>query len=183
MTSRRTRIAALLAVPCLLGLAGCGSSASGSPDPSSSGSPGKAPSGVPAAAEAYSVAGAKAFAAAWVKELNHATVTGDTKTLLAMSGKQCAVCTDFAQHLAKIYSAGGHVDTKGWQVKSVIPIAGQSLKKPGFQVTVISAPQQVYPSKSAKPQSYRGGQQGMRMFLSRSHGQWMVQNIEIAQGG
>jgi hypothetical protein len=166
VTSRLSLFLACLA--CAFGLAGCGSSASSdqaAPPPS-----------------ANTVPAAKSFARYWVGALNQATTTGNTKQLLALSGPKCQVCTDFAKALKQIYSAGGHVETKGWKVTNVIPIAGQSLKHPGFQVVATISPQKVYRSKGAKVQTYGGGHQGMRMFLTRSGDKWLVESIEIAQG-
>lgn len=166
MTSRLSLFLACLA--CVFGLAGCGSSAS-----SNQAAPPPSDNTVPAA---------KAFAKYWVSTLNQATTTGNTRQLLALSGPKCQVCTDFAKSLKQIYSAGGHVETKGWKVTNVIPIAGQSLKHPGFQVVATISPQKVYRTKGAKAQTYGGGHQGMRMFLTRSGDQWLVDTIEIAQG-
>lgn len=166
MTSRLSLFLACLA--CVFGLAGCGSSAS-----STQAAPPPSDNTVPAA---------KAFAKYWVSTLNQATTTGNTRQLLALSGPKCQVCTDFAKSLKQIYSAGGHVETKGWKVTNVIPIAGQSLKHPGFQVVATISPQKVYRTKGAKAQTYGGGHQGMRMFLTRSGDQWLVDTIEIAQG-
>jgi hypothetical protein len=166
VTSRLSLFLACLA--CVFGLAGCGSSASSNqaaPPPSD-----------------YTVSAAKAFTKYWVNTLNQATTSGKTEQLLALSGPKCARCKDFAQQLKQIYSAGGHVETKGWKVTNVIPIAGENLKHPGFQVVATVSPQKVYRSKGAKPQTYAGGHQGMRMFLTRAGDQWQVETIEIAQG-
>jgi hypothetical protein len=166
VTSRLSLFLACLA--CVFGLAGCGSSASSNqaaPPPSD-----------------YTVSAAKAFTKYWVNTLNQATTSGKTEQLLALSGPKCARCKDFAQQLKQIYSAGGHVETKGWKVTNVIPIAGENLKHPGFQVVATVSPQKVYRSKGAKPQTYAGGHQGMRMFLTRAGDQWQVATIEIAQG-
>ena len=164
MTSRLSLFLACLA--CVFGLAGCGSASSAQSAPP----------------EAYTVPAAKAFTRYWVTTLNQATTSGNTKQLLELSGPKCTVCTDFANMLKKIYSAGGHVETKGWKVTNVIPIAGQSLKHPGFQVVATISPQKVYTSKNAPAKTYGGGHQGMRVFLMRSGDKWLVENIEIAQG-
>lgn len=167
----RRAVLACAALGCALTLASC--SGSGASDTGSD-QPG---SGVPSYATENSRHGAQQFAAYWVDSLNQATTSGDTAQLKTLALDSCDVCADFAAHLDRIYAAGGHVDTDGWKVTSVVPVAGQPDNLPGFQVQADVAPQTVYESKDAKPEKYKGGTESMQMFIKRVDDHWMVDRI------
>jgi hypothetical protein len=161
----RRFLALVLTIACTLALSSCASNKSGD-------------SSAPNGAEADTRTGAMAFASHWVDVLNQATTSGDTKALKRLATKGCTVCADFAHSLDKIYSRSGHVKSDGWDVLSEVWIAGQPKDNPGVQLNLKVAPQTVYRTKKAKPQTYRGGQQGLRVFLVRRGDHWLVDKLE-----
>jgi hypothetical protein len=161
----RRLIALSAALACVFAVAGCSSDKSGTP------------SGTPSYAQANDLHGAKEFASYWVDTLNQATDSGNTKKLRSLSLKSCTVCTDFADHLDRIYGAGGHVETKGWTVKSVIPVTGLPHGQTAFQVTSAISAQKVYEKKGAPVKKYKGGNEKLQMFLTRKDNHWLVQHL------
>lgn len=186
---RRTYLSLSLSLAAIVAVGGCASSSGKTGGSAASGSPSGSPTAsstsavravdIPPQARANSIAGARAFVSFWVATLNKATTTGNTATLRALAAPTCAMCTDFANQLDKIYRTGGHVESRGWDVQSEIPIGGQKPNNPGIQLNVQVSPQKVYRTKNAKPQTYKGGPQGFRLFLIRRGDRWLVQRMEI----
>lgn len=171
----RLHVAASLLLGCSLTLTGCSSSSSPSPDAKGS----TAGPSIPAYAQPETEKGAENFANYWVKTLNAATDSGNTKQLKALAADTCDDCANFAQTLDQIYGKGGHVESDGWQVLSIVPVDGQPKNAPGLQVNVEATPQKVYPSAKGKPKSYPGGKQNLRMFLTRKDGHWLVERLNV----
>jgi hypothetical protein len=172
----RRLIALGAAVACCFALASCSSSDKSSPkSPSSSPSS----SGVPAYASGTDEHAAQQFASYWVDTLNKATVTGNTAQLKAISDKGCSRCNDFASQLKKIYSNGGHVETKGWAVQTMIPEAGLPKGVAAMKVAVKVAPQKVYATANSKPEPHKGGELTFRLVLGQRGNHWIVQNVDL----
>ena len=154
------------------------SACSGSSDSGGGSSSGKI-HGIPAYATKTSVHGQEAFASYWVSAVNRATSTGNTKPMRALAAKSCTTCADFANTLEQIYAHGGHVETKGWRVASVVPIAKQPKNNPGVQLNLKVTPQVVYKTKGAKPRKYKGGKESFRFFMTRQDNRWLVQRLDV----
>lgn len=122
---------------------------------------------------------AENVATGWITTLNAATVSGDTSVLKKLGTANCAVCTDFAHQLDVIYSAGGHVTTKGWTVESILPEAGGTTARPIFQVKANASPQTVVARKGAKPAPHKGGELQLRMILVASGSTWKIERIDV----
>lgn len=134
---------------------------------------------LPSAARGETRDAAKAFVEYWVETLNYATDTGDTRLLKALATKNCDACTAFAATLDEIYAKGGHVESKGWELKSAVPMADQPTDSPAFQLDVKFEPQKVFSTKKSKPKDYPGGEQPARMVLTRQDGRWLVEKLDI----
>ena len=117
----------LVSAVCCLSLAACGGGGDAKASSKSSGPD------IPAYAKTNDERGAQKFAQYWIDTLNAATVSGDTKKLRSLQKKSCDLCTKFANRLDSIYGAGGHVESKGFTVKSVISEAG--IPAPGAAVS------------------------------------------------
>jgi hypothetical protein len=160
----------VVSLACCLALASCGS-----------GDDAKASSGpdIPAYAKANDERGAQKFAEYWIETLNAATVSGETKKLKTLQKKSCNTCVDFAKQLDTIYGAGGRVETKGFQVKSLVPEAGVPKPGAGVSATLQSTPQTVYRSKNAQPQKYKGAELRLRLIMVRADDHWLMDRIDI----
>ena len=137
------------AAACLFTVASC----------SDSGSPEAGASSVPSYAAGQDQHSAKQFASYWVDTLNKATVTGKTATLKSISLDSCVTCLDFAKQLDSIYGAGGHVETTGWDVQTVVP-EKELQDEAGMSVKVQVAPQTVVSEKGARPSSTTAASSG-----------------------
>jgi hypothetical protein len=134
---------------------------------------------MPSSAQGESREGAADFVGFWVETLNYATDSGDTEGLKSLAAKDCTSCADFARTLDQIYAAGGHVESKGWELESAVPVADQPETEPSFQLALKLAPQTVYEKKGAKPKEFRGGTQPARIFLIRESDHWLVKQLDI----
>ena len=158
------------AVACLFAVSSCGDDGS---KPSGEGSV------VPSYANGNDEHGAEQFASYWVDTLNKATVSGKTEKLKALGTKDCTRCTDFAAQLDKIYAAGGHVETNGWKVQTVIPERGLPKELTGLSMKVQVAPQSVVKQDGADAEQHEGGALTVRMILTRSDDHWVVKSLDI----
>jgi len=165
----RRLIPLLVALACCFALASCGddddAKASG-PD-------------IPAYATSNDERGAQGFARFWIDTLNEATTSGDTDKLRTLQKKSCETCTDFADRLDGIYDAGGHVETKGFQVKQLV--RDSSVPEPGAGVSAMltATPQTVVEKKGAKPTKRPGGDVRLRLIMVREDGHWVMDRIDI----
>ena len=161
----------LVSLACCLAVASCGGG----------GDDAKAASGpdIPAYAKTNDERGAQKFAQYWIETLNAATVSGDTKKLKTLQKKSCVVCTDFARKLDTIYRAGGHVESKGFQVKSLVNEAGVPAPGAGVSATLQATPQAVYRSKNATPQQYKGAELRLRLIMVRVGDHWLMDRIDL----
>ena len=162
----------LVSATCCLSLSACGGGGTAK-------SPSAGPS-IPAYAKQNNERGAHQFARYWIETLNAATVSGDTKKLKSLQKKSCEVCTDFAQQLDTIYRAGGHVDSKGFQVKSLITEAGIPSPGAGVSAMVRTSAETVYRRKGAKPEKHQPGNLRLRLIMVRSGDHWLMDRIDPA---
>ncbi len=123
--------------------------------------------------------GAEQFAGYWIATLNKATVTGNTTKLKALSADTCTRCAEMAKQLKDIYGAGGHVETNGWQVQTMVPEAGLPEGTAGMKIVVNVTPQQVYPSKGAQVEAHKGGELTFRMLLTRQGDHWLAKSVDL----
>ncbi len=158
------------AVAVCFAVASC--SSSGKPSNSSA-------AGIPSYATSNDEHGAQEFASYWVDTLNKATVTGKTAQLKAISAKGCSRCNDFLQQLNKMYAAGGHVETKGWAVQTMVPEAGLPKNVAAVKVAVKVAPQTVYRTSKSQAEKLKGGEMTFRLVMGRQDNHWIVQNIDL----
>jgi hypothetical protein len=167
------RLAALCAATaCCFAVASC--SSSGKPSAESSGG-----ASVPSYASSNDQHGAEQFAGYWVDTLNKATVSGKTAQLKALSDKSCTRCSDFAAKLDEIYAGGGHVETSGWDVETMVPERGLPQGTAGMKVQVKVAPQSVYETAQSKAQKVKGGQLTFRLVLTRNGDHWLVKSLDV----
>ncbi|NUR08053.1 MAG: hypothetical protein HOQ22_13955 [Nocardioidaceae bacterium] len=168
----RRVLAPLLSLVCLVALASCNDSGGGSDAP-------KTVDGIPAYAAANTEKGAQNFARYWVDVLNKATVTGDTKKLESLQKDSCEGCKVFTDRLNAIYQAGGHVETKGFNVKTLL--TDSSIPKPGAGVsaTLTATPQTVVEKKGAKPTKRPGGDVRVRLIMVRENDHWVMDRIDL----
>ena len=169
----RRALAPLLAVVCLLALAGCNGD-SGNDKTSA-----KTVDGIPAYATTNNDQGAQNFTRYWIDTLNKATVSGDTTKVRKISKTSCTTCTDFANRLDGIYKAGGNVQTKGFKVKKLL--TDSSVPKPGAGVSVVmtATPQTLVEKKGAAPRQLKGGDLRVRMIMVRVKDHWAMDRIDI----
>jgi hypothetical protein len=188
---------------CVL-VTGCGSSAdepaaTSSPSVSSSGSGSESGStGSSAPADASELPGqdlpgpdlpqdalaqtenaARSFVSYYIATLNDATSSGDTRLLKTLSTQTCNACSGFAATLDEIYGKGGHVETQGWAIDSIVPQADTPPERPAFQLSLKVAPQTVYQTKKAQPKDYPGGEQPAHFILTWQDGRWLVDRLDI----
>lgn len=168
------RLAALCAAAaCCFAVASCSSS---SDKPSAAASSGAS---VPSYASSNDQHGAQQFAGYWVDALNKATVSGKTAQIKALSAKSCTQCSNFAAQLDKIYANGGHVETSGWNVETMVPERGLPQGTAAMKVQVKVAPQAVYETAKSKPQTLKGGQLTFRLVLTRDGDHWVVKSLDV----
>jgi hypothetical protein len=160
----------VVSAACCLSLAACG----GGDDAKASSGP-----DIPAYAKANDERGAQKFAEYWIETLNAATVSGDTKKLKSLQKKSCELCTDFARRLDSIYGAGGHVESKGFQVKSLITESGIPSPGAGVSATLRTSAETVYERKGAKPAKHQPSNLRLRLIMVRSGDHWLMDRIDI----
>jgi hypothetical protein len=166
----RRLLLVLVSLTCGLVLASCG----GGDDAKASSGP-----DIPAYAKTNDERGAQKFAQYWIDTLNAATVSGDTKKLKSLQKKSCVVCTDFAKRLDAIYGAGGHVSSKGFQVKSLISEAGIPSPGAGVSAALRSSEETVYERKGAKPVKHQPGDLRLRLIMVRSGDHWLMDRVDV----
>lgn len=187
------RLAAAAAV-LALALTGCSADEPPSPEPgNAAGEPSAQPSAppsaqapvdteaIPAYAKDPGRTGAEQFVGYWVNALNEATETGEIKQLAAASATTCRMCASYAQGIDEIYDAGGHVESRGWDIRGVSHEGGGDDGYRALVLTVQVAPQKVYRDEGAKPEKFDGGERLYRMVVARvddSH--WLVQDLAPA---
>ena len=71
---------------------------------------------MPAEAEGTSPRAAKAFARHYFDVINYSARTGDTRELRKLGTADCVSCEAIAHNIEKIYNAGGHIESDGWQL-------------------------------------------------------------------
>lgn len=191
VTARLAAAAAVLA----LALTGCSTADSPQPgeaagDESSSAQPSAQPSAEPSAQAPVDVeaipayaknpgrTGAEQFVGYWVTTLNEVTESGDIEQLAAASATTCRMCADYAKGIDEIYDAGGHVESRGWDIRGISHEGGGDDGYRALVVTVDQAPQKVFRGDGAKPEKFDGGERLYRMVVTRvddSH--WLVQDL------
>lgn len=152
-----------MSVACCLSLAACGG---GGPN-------------IPAYAKTNNERGAQNFARYWIDTLNAATVSGNTKKLKSLQKKSCQLCTTFAKRLDSIYRAGGHVESKGFKVKSVISEAGIPSPGAGVSASLRTSAETVYERKGAKPAKHPPSDLRLRLIMVRSGDHWLLDRIDV----
>jgi len=136
-------------------------------------------SAVPSYANNAGTAGAEQFVGYWVDELNKATLTGRTAKFKSLGFSTCSRCTDFVSQLDAIYAAGGHVETTGWKIDTMVPETGLPQGETGMSVKLKVAPQTVYKKKGATPEKHPGGELRIRLLLTRPANVWRVTTFDI----
>lgn len=133
---------------------------------------------MPTAAKGTSRAAAKAFVRHYFDVLNTAMTSGDTKTLKALSGPDCASCDTIAGNIEETYEAGGSIESRGWIVYVVSFVPEQPRQSPILDLGVRISPERVRASAGAEPKTFRGGRQPMTMYLSRRDRSWQVDRLD-----
>lgn len=126
-----------LALGLVLALSACG----GDPEPQFEADPSPTPSEVTSSApakeawEEKSPEGAVAFAEHWTATFSEAFQTGETKSLVAISTKDCEGCNFFTSLIREVYDGGGSISGSAWRLtdagwstledESVVAVAGR----------------------------------------------------------
>ena len=134
---------------------------------------------MPAEARGTSEKSAKAFAEHYFMLLNYATATGDTDPVHGLATLNCESCANFKAKIDKIYRAGGHIRSDGWELQSVKPVARQPDSRPILQLGMLLHSQRVLLRKGGQETEFKGGKQPMTMFLVRSASQWKVSRLDL----
>jgi Family of unknown function (DUF6318) len=163
----------LVSAVCCVSLAACGGGGDAKASSKSSGP------AIPAYAKTNDERGAQNFARYWIDTLNAATVSGDTKKLKSLQKKSCAVCSDFAKRLDGIYGAGGHVESKGFRVKSLVSESGVPAPGAGVSAALRTSAETVYEHKGAKPEKHQPSDLRLRLIMVRSGDHWLMDRIDI----
>ncbi len=180
---------ALTAAGALLvaGLAGCDGGDAPSPAPleplTSSASPTEpsespAPT-LPAEASQLSREGAKAFTRYLFEIINHAFVTGDSGALRGVSLKRCQSCEAIADNVDTIYSRGGHVETKGWELQSITRVPTYPQERPVFDLGVFRHPEHIYKPNDETPTTEGNQKQPMTLYLRWIGDVWRVARLDL----
>lgn len=136
-------------------------------------------SGIPAYATSNDEKGAQGFARYWIDTLNAATTSGDTAKLKTLQKPSCETCTDFAEKLDKLYAAGGHIETEGFTVKSLVSEAGVPSPGAGVSATLTATEQKVYAKKGAAPQTNKAVDVRFRLIMIRDSDHWLMDRIDV----
>jgi hypothetical protein len=172
-------------------LAGCGGETAPAPPPmespsASSASP-AAPSEsaaaaptMPPAAKGTSTAAAKAFVRHYVSPINHAVATGETRALRAASSRDCKSCRNVIARVEDVYSAGGHIESRGWKVIAIRAVPGQPAKAPMFDVGLRLSKQSVVEKTGQQPKPFDGGRLPATFSLRLVGDTWSVLEWERA---
>lgn len=126
------RFAATLLVAPLLLLAGCGGHDSSVADPPIS-SP---PTTSPPTTKPPQQETPEHFIRRWVQMYNSMQNTGGTRTFKDLS-QGCKNCMALATKMERIYSSGGYVKTKGWEIRR-IGVTDNSSTRPVVEIAVFS---------------------------------------------
>lgn len=180
----RRWLAATCCVP-LLALAACSedepsaepdepSRTSSSPDPNQS----DAAPPLPPEASKRTAAGAETFAKHWISVFNHASATGDTTSLAALSGAGCETCSNYVALIKKIYGPGGRIESDGWEVTE----ARGSTSPGGTSVAmrVTQSPERVIYVKPKRTKEFDGGQAKLVARLGWSDEGWRMDRLDLA---
>ena len=180
LRGRAAGCAALL----VLGVAGCTSNAEPSPLPSPTSSPSPSPSSTAAApslppeAEGTSPAAAKAFVRYYFDVINYSARTGETELLRSLGTPSCISCEAIASNIEDIYSAGGHIESDGWQLQSVNAVPRRHPTRPAFDLGVMQSPESVVASEGATASDYPGGKKPMTIYVHGAAGTWQVTRLD-----
>jgi hypothetical protein len=185
--SLQPRTGRLFATPLMvcLTLAGCQANPEPAPLPSPEPAPSASPSPTAAAptlppdARGTSMASAKAFVRHYVALVNHAMVTGDTQGVRKLALVDCSSCANIANRLDDIYRAGGSIESEGWRIHSLTPVANQRATHPALQMGMALSSQRVREREGAKVRAFDGGRQPMTIFLERRGGSWRVARLDL----
>lgn len=177
------RIRALAAATVVAGclVAGC-SDTSPTPKPlpsksSTAHSPSSgAPQQPPAATRGSGSSAAEAFVRYYVKTLNLATTSGDTKALRSLDDGSCKSCRGVTTAIEDVYAAGGNIRTIGWQIRDLEPVRFATTST--VQAKVALSPQLVTKRHGAKAARYKGGHLQISFKLSRTENGWLVDELE-----
>ena len=123
---------------------------------------------------------AEEFIRRWVETDTKMQNTGDTTEYLAITEPKCSACTGLADEIKSIYSHGGTVRTRGFEVLSIETHAFKDLLS--AQVAVQSAPTEVIRKLGEEPEHLSGGNFTYKLTLSRRGNVWRIRSIsQVAQ--
>jgi hypothetical protein len=177
----RILIAAILA---LAGLTACGDDAGPEPAPLEAAAPTEPPTPtsstedpspvLPAEARKPTPDGAKALLGHWVQSMNYAVASGNVRPVQRISSPACASCTHSFDTIRDIYRRGGHIETKGWTIRS---LALQNISTVSARIHI--APQQIWTSPERLEK--RVGAQRLRLTFRIEYVRdgWRVREIEL----
>jgi hypothetical protein len=89
----------------------------------------------------------------WVEARNAALTSGDTTELRSLTDLTCKSCVSLITSIEDVYTAGGHYDTKGWDVKSA-KARSTSAARPTVDAAVVFAGGSTVNSAGADPVLY-----------------------------
>jgi hypothetical protein len=130
---------------------------------------------VPAAARGTGPASAEAFVHYWVQLLNRASATGQTRSLQSLS-HACASCDAVVTAIDQVYTAGGHIESRGWQIMG-LKWRG-AVGKPTVEAKIHLTPQFVTKKRGVDPVRYKGGRLIISFHLFRGPHGWRVAEVE-----
>lgn len=171
MSVRRTT-AAVLAAGLLL--AGCSDDPEPRFEPTESPSPAESSSS--AAPESQSP---EDFIREWFELNTEMQNTGETDAFLAAS-KDCATCSDLADRVDRIYTAGGAIRIR-WQRVVRVSLGSRSKTIKQYEVVTETSPTVYRESAGAKTERYEGGQASYVMTVVRDkHQRWHMESVQAS---
>ncbi len=130
---------------------------------------------LPAAARKPGRSGAEAFVRYYIRLLNYAAHTGDTKTLRARS-HDCRGCERYADLYTRTYRRGGAYFAGDWLPTSLVPYMLPSAVT--VLVLVDAKPGSYRPRSGAAIRHYKADHYSLRFQLDRLNGQWSASRLE-----
>ncbi|WP_193611331.1 DUF6318 family protein [Nocardioides lijunqiniae] len=172
------RLAALLATATLLA-AGCSDDA---PQPRVEPPPSATPTESPSPTEPTATSSAPAAlnpvqtVRAWVAARNEALTNGSTTAVYELSSSDCKSCRDLTEPFAKVYAAGGSIDSKGWLIDSIERRPDFSSNRQVIAAMTFAAGQII--RASGKPPSQFSEEKHILQFdLIRRDSAWLVAEV------
>lgn len=162
---------------------GSSSTASGSPSGAAGGSPSTSGSGttadLPPEARQNTKAGAIAFTKFWFEEGGRALVTGETASLVSITGPDCAACQDFIQTIDDGVEKGIHTN------KNPVVVSNMTAhKRPdsGYRVELLlrTTPHSFTDASGKVVEKYDGASSHVTTHTEWAGGRWIMNRWVIS---